>query len=75
MGARWSTVEVALAVEVEVEVEERPNANPLRRPRLSVTGDLVTRTPHPWKTLLTGAGAGAVLGLGYSFISQALGST
>jgi len=35
----------------------------------------VTRTPHPWKTILTGAGAGAVLGLGYSFVSQALGST
>ena len=35
----------------------------------------MTRTPHPWKTILTGAGAGTVLGLGYSFISQALGST
>jgi len=35
----------------------------------------VTRTPLPWKSVLTGAGAGTVLGLGYSFISQALGST
>jgi hypothetical protein len=31
--------------------------------------------PRPWKRVLLGVGAGALLGLGYSFASKALGST
>jgi hypothetical protein len=34
------------------------------------------KTPaRPWKRVLAGVGAGALLGLGYSFVSQAFGST